>query len=108
MYDLVATDDSALIIYLCEAGIVDPCVPIKNPVTAADVIGKHVIGKLPHSLSCVALSYTEIPVHLPPYLEGVTPIIKDYEKYAGDPVTYKVERVYRYPGEVKNDYAILR
>ena len=92
MYDLVVTDDRALLIYLHETGIVDPTVPVKYPVVAADARGKRVIGKLPYSLSCVALSYTEIPLYRPPVMEGLKPSVADYDKYAGDPVTYVVTR----------------
>lgn len=92
MYDLVVTKDSALVTYLRKTGIADPSVPVKYPVTAMDVIGKNVIGKLPHSLSCVALSYTEIPLHLPAGLKDTWPILADYERYADAPVSYIIQR----------------
>lgn len=103
MYDLVVTNDNALLIYLHSAKIVDPFVPVKYPVTAEDVIGKHVIGKLPHRLSCVALSYTEIPLHLPPELEGMELILEDYRRYADNPVTYRVSKMYTFLNRREND-----
>lgn len=98
MYDLVVTNNNALLIYLHSMKIVDPFTPVKYPVTAKDVIGKRVIGKLPHKLSCEALSYTEIPLHLPPELEGLELILEDYKRYADKPVVYKVAKLYPYPG----------
>ena len=100
MYDLVITDDKALVIYLHESGLVDPTIPVKYPVKAEDVRGKHVIGKLPCILSSEALSYTEIPLYLPRCLEGLKLLPSDYGKYAGDPVTYRIIKVSLYPGEM--------
>ena len=92
MYDLVVTADRALVTYLNESGIVDPSVQVKYPAKAEDVRGKHVIGKLPHSLSCRARSYTEIPMNLPPVLEGMKRLPADYDKYADDPIIYTVKK----------------
>lgn len=103
MYDLVVTDDRALLIYLHKNGIVDPFVPVKYPATVADVLGKHVIGRLSHMLSSAALSYTEIPLYLPPEMKGLKLIPKDYERYAGKPVTYRVSKMYTYLNEYRND-----
>ena len=90
--DLIVTDDKALITYLYKSGICGPDVPVIYPAAAMDVIGKNVIGHLPHMLSCVALSYTEIPVHLPPSLVGQKLILRDYDMYADAPMTYITTR----------------
>jgi hypothetical protein len=103
MYDLVVTNDNALLIYLHSMKIVDPFTPVKYPVAAKDVIGKHVIGNLPHALSSVALSYTEIPLHLPPQLIDKVLIPSDYDMYADKPVTYKISKMYTYYNEWEND-----
>lgn len=54
---------------------------------------KHVIGVLPHSLSCLTKTFTEIPLDLPAELRGKKLSLEEVRKYAGEPVTYKVEKV---------------
>lgn len=88
--DLVVTKNVSFFEYLVKAGIVSPTTELKEHVTAIDVICKHVIGDLPHCLSCITLSYTEVPIHLPPELVEQRLIHADYKKYAGVPVTYLV------------------
>ena len=95
--DLVITKNISFFTYLIKEGIVPFDVELKEYVTPIDVVGKHVIGELCHSLSCVALSYTEVPLHLPKELVGQRLVIADYEKYASSPITYCINR-YREKG----------
>lgn len=92
--DLVITKNVTFFEYLVGAGIVWPDTELKEHVTAADVICKHVLGDdLPHCLSCVALSYTEVPLHLPRELIGLRLLLTDYMQYAVEPITYLVKCV---------------
>lgn len=95
--DLIVSDNMAYVQYLFESGIVRPDAEVAQFVTGVAVIGRHVIGELPHHLSCMALSYTEVPLCLPPELIGRRLIFDDYVKYARAPVTYNVsaKRVWR-------------
>lgn len=88
--DLVVTKNPSFLSYLIFAGIVSPTVEYLDHATPTDVICKHVIGDLPHGLSCITLSYTEVPLHLPRELVGQRLLTADYEKYAGEPITYLV------------------
>ena len=105
--DMVITENPSFLAYLIEAGIVENTIPWYEWVAPADVIGKHVLGEnLPYCLTCLTGSYTEVPVILPHPLVGHTLIMADYEKYAGEPVTYSVRcetktRVHRNPLESK-------
>ena len=58
-----------------------------------DVRGKDVCGVLPHSLSCLTKSFTEVPLALPAELRGVELTLEQVRKYAGPAVTYIVSRV---------------
>jgi len=57
------------------------------------VKGRDVWGVLPHKLSCLTTSFTEVPLNLPPELRGVELTKEQVRQYAGDPVTYNVTRV---------------
>jgi hypothetical protein len=47
---------------------------------AEEITGKDVIGVLPHSLSCLCNSFTEVPLRLPPELRGQELTIEDLRK----------------------------
>jgi hypothetical protein len=92
--DLVVTKDVSFFAYLIKERIIPFDAELKEHATPADVWGRHVIGdSLPHCLSCIALSYTEVPLHLPRELVGRRLILEDYIKYAGEPETYSVNCV---------------
>lgn len=57
-----------------------------------DVRGKHVCGVLPHSLSCLCESFTEVPLTLPAELRGVELSLAQVRQYAGEPTTYIIRR----------------
>jgi len=91
--DLVVTRHPGLVEYLRELGIVSDKVEVITHATPEAVTGRHVCGVLPHSLSCLTASFTEIPLRLTPELRGVELDLETLRKIAGEPVTYKVERV---------------
>ena len=91
--DLIVTRHPALVDYLVELNLVDENVEVLTHAKPENVIGKHVAGVLPHSLSCLTLSFTEIPLSLPPNLRGKELDLKTLRKFAGQHVTYKVNKV---------------
>ena len=116
--DIIVTPHAALIEYLREIGIVhhgfhtyatpDPFkgyweegdpdwewddVLVISHATPEAIKGKNVAGVLPHSLSCLCNTFTEIPLHIPQELHGTELTVNDIKKYVGEPVTYKIHRI---------------
>ena len=91
--DVVVTRHPALVEYLRELGMVADAVQVITHVSAEDVAGKHVAGVLPHSLSCLCETFTEVPLKLTPELRGRELDIETLRSIAGQPVTYKVTRL---------------
>lgn len=87
---LVVTRHPSLVAFLIEQGYVSPDSEIIEHATAENVAGKHVWGVLPHSLSCLTKSFTEVPLTLPAELRGVELTVNQIRQYAGKPVTYVV------------------
>ena len=92
MIDLIVTRHPALSSYLKEIGLATAGVEITSHATPEIVAGKHVCGVLPHSLSCLTASFTEVPLTLPAELRGVELSLEQVREYAGKPVTYSVRR----------------
>ena len=92
-FDLVITRHKALVTYLAEKKLIDPSCQVEAHASPDLVRGKRVIGVLPHSLSCLTESFTEIPLRLPQELRGKELILEDVRKYAGQPATYKVTKL---------------
>lgn len=90
---LVITRHAALVEYLKEIKIVHPDVEVIEHATPEMVKDRDVFGVLPHSLSCLTTSFTEVPLVLPAELRGVELSIEDIRKYAKPPVTYIVQAV---------------
>jgi len=84
-----------LIVTRQEEGIVGDNVEVIAHASPETVTNRHVIGVLPHSLSCLTASFTEVPLSLPPELRGKELTAGDVRKYAGKPVTYIVRRCER-------------
>ena len=61
--------------------------------TPENVRGRHVLGVLPHSLSCLCESFTEVPLNLPADMRGKELTAEDVRQFAGQPVTYTVRVV---------------
>lgn len=90
---LVITRHTALVEYLKEIKLVHPNVEVIEHATPEMVKDRVVFGVLPHSLSCLTTSFTEVPLVLPAELRGVELSIEDIRKYAKSPVTYIVQAV---------------
>ena len=91
--DLVVTRHPALVSYLREKGLVSKGVEVLTHATAKKVAGRNVCGVLPHSLSCLCDSFTEVPLRLTPEMRGKELSLETLREIAGDPVTYRVEVV---------------
>lgn len=91
---LIVTRHQGLVAYLIAEGLVPADVEVVSHATPANVEDKHVWGVLPHSLSCLTRSFTEIPLDLPAELRGVELSEDQVRKYAGEAVTYKVVKTH--------------
>lgn len=90
MKALIVTRHPALVAFLITKGYVSADSTVIDHATAENVKGQHVWGVLPHSLSCLTKSFTEIPMAIPADKRGVELTIEDMEAFAGAPVTYVV------------------
>lgn len=90
---IVITRHNALVSYLIEKGVVDRDVEIHAHATRELVTGRNVIGVLPHSLSALTNTFTEVPLALPQELRGVELTVNDIRRYALPIVTYSVSMV---------------
>jgi len=89
--EIVVTRHPGLVDYLREIGLADSKTEVIGHATPDLVRGKHVCGVLPHSLSCLCETFTEVPLALPAELRGVELTLDQVRRYAGAPVTYHVE-----------------
>jgi len=92
----IITRHPGLVQYLAEIGLTDAGAEVLAHATPDNVRGKHVCGVLPHSLSCLTASFTEVPLALPAELRGVELTLDQVRQYAGTPVTYRVTEI---PGD---------
>ncbi len=92
--DVIVTRHAGLVDYLIELGIATPEVEVVAHASPEVVEGKHVCGVLPHNLSALTASFTEVPLlNLPMELRGTELTLEQMKEYAGTPVTYKVTKV---------------
>lgn len=91
--DLIVTRHSALVELAIELGLADSSVQVISHASPEAVAGKNVLGVLPHSLSCLCESFTEIPLVLPADLRGQELTIEQMRQYSSEPVTYKVTKL---------------
>jgi putative CRISPR-associated protein (TIGR02620 family) len=89
--DLIVTRHPGLVEYLRELGLSTDEVVVVSHATPENVAGKNVCGVLPHNLSCLCESFTEVPLNLPAELRGTELTLEQVRQYAGQPVTYRVE-----------------
>ena len=88
---VVITRHKGLVQYLKDIQLINDTATIISHATADDVTGKKVVGVLPHSLSVLTDTFTEIPlVDLPAAMRGQELTADDLRDHAGDPVTYTV------------------
>ncbi len=91
--DLVVTRHKGLVEYLIDKGIITTQTEVVEHAAPEVVKGKHVIGVLPHSLSCLTATFSEVPLKLTPDMRGRELTKEDVTKVAGALVTYKVSQV---------------
>lgn len=91
--DLVVTRHPGLVEYLRELGLATDSVEVVAHATPENVAGKRVCGVLPHSLSCLCNTFTEVPLNLPAELRGQELTLEQVRLFAGEPVTYTVRSV---------------
>jgi len=92
--ELVVTRHPGLVEYLRETGLANETTQVIEHASGIDVTGKRVCGVLPHSLSCLCESFTEVPLpELPKELRGVELSLEQVRKYAAAPVTYKIRKL---------------
>lgn len=89
---LVVTRHPGLVAYLKTQRLVSYRVRVITHASAQDVRDQHVLGVLPHSLSCLTRAFTEVPLDLPPELRGKELSEADVAEYAAKPVTYIVTK----------------
>jgi hypothetical protein len=89
-FDLIVTRHTALVEYLREMGLAGEDTEVLSHASPRNVACKHVCGVLPHSLSCLTKTFTEVPLALPPELRGVELTVQQVRQFAGEPVTYRV------------------
>src|SRR5690348_6177942 len=95
MVDLVVTQHTALVELLRERGIATDSTAVITHATAKDIEGKHVVGVLPHHLSCLCASYTEVQIAITAEerTSRAELSIERLREIAGPAVTYKVTRL---------------
>jgi hypothetical protein len=91
--EVIVTRHPALVEYLRELGLVGEEVVVLTHASSEDVKGRHVAGVLPHSLSCLTKSFTEIPLRLTPEMRGKELDLITLREIADPPVTYRVKKV---------------
>ena len=90
---VVVTRHQALVAYLQEIGLIPGEVAVIPHATPEDIRGKHVIGVLPLRLAAEAETVTEVPLDLPAELRGQELTLEQIRQHAGQPQTYKVQRI---------------
>jgi len=94
MKTLLVTRHNGLAEYLFREGLLEEeTTDVVSHVTPDLVKGRDVWGVLPHSLSCLAATFTEVPLRLTPEMRGRELTADDVAAVAGSPVTYKVRVV---------------
>lgn len=91
--DLVVTRHPGLVEFLREQGLLSDDMRVISHATADDVCGKNVCGVLPHSLSCLCDTFTEVELALPAELRGIELTLDQVKTFSRGLVTYKVNRL---------------
>lgn len=91
--DLIVTRHPGLLEYLLEIGLADHSTEVVSHASPEAVAGKNVCGVLPHSLSYLCETFTEVPLDLPQELRGTELTVEQVRQYAKPAVTYRVTRV---------------
>lgn len=90
--EIIVTRHPGLVEYLRELGLATAETVVISHAAPETIRGKRVCGVLPHSLSCLCESFTEVPLTLPAELRGKELSLAEVRQYAAAPVTYKVTK----------------
>ena len=93
MIDLIVTRHAGLVEYLVQEGLVQDGVEVISHASPEAISGKHVCGVLPHSLSCLCASFTEVPLFLPAELRGKELTVEQVREFAQPISIYQVTKV---------------
>lgn len=88
--DLVVTRHPGLLDVLKELGLCDETTRVISHAYNSDVEGKHVVGVLPHSMSCLCASFTELRSEIPPEWRGKELSYEEVRQVCKGYRTYKV------------------
>ena len=91
--EVIVTRHPSLVTYLKEKGIAKEDAIFLQHTTVENIQDKHVAGVLPHSLSCLCKTFTEIPLDLPQKLRGKELSIEEIRKFAGEAATYRIIKI---------------
>jgi putative CRISPR-associated protein (TIGR02620 family) len=98
--EIIVSRHQGLVDYLREIGLADAETQIISHASAEVVRGKRVCGVLPHSLSCLCETFTEVPLNLPQELRGTELTVEQVRQFAGPPATYRVIGENSFPTDV--------
>ncbi|WP_156298869.1 CRISPR-associated protein Csx16 [Streptobacillus canis] len=93
MVDLVVTRHKTLVEYLKNNNIISKDCEVIEHASAENVKDKDVIGVLPHSLSCLTNTFTEIVLNIPFEKRGMELTLEEIEKYILSIKKYKVKEI---------------
>lgn len=93
MIELIVTRHTGLVEYLIQEGLVQEGVEVISHASPEAISGKHVCGVLPHSLSCLCASFTEVPLFLPAELRGKELTVEQVREFAQPISIYQVTKV---------------
>jgi hypothetical protein len=89
---IIVTRHPALLELLSEKLYISNTTPVISHATEDDVKGKHVIGILPHHLSCLTASITEVALDIPEDKRGQELSIEELRLYYKGFATYRVKK----------------
>jgi len=89
---LVITRHPALLDFLIEEGVVPEGTTATSHATPEIVAGQDVVGVLPHSLSCLTQTYTEVSLRIPAEMRGKELTLSQLRDYSQGVATYTVTR----------------
>ncbi len=93
MKEIVVTRHPALVELLRERGVVQGTPEVISHATPEAVSGARVIGVLPLHLAALAAEVVSVSVNVPAELRGSELSLEQLREYAGEPETYRVERI---------------
>lgn len=92
-FDLVVTRHTGLIEFLKFQDLLsDTCEIISHVSDPEILVGKNVIGVLPHNLSCLCESFSEISLNLPAELRGKELSFEQVNQYQTGIASYTVSK----------------